>query len=365
MNTGQQLWKLNRTTPTGSTAFGMMGRIADGVYTEYDKGALQWRGYSIDTGDQIWGPTQALTNPWDSQPYAPTSAYGIMYTRTMAGVHAIELKTGKILWDFYAEPSGVNFPGMSAYPFLAGEVTIADQKVFAPTGNSHGDPLFRGAKLYAINANSGQQAWSINGFFLGTLPVADGYLIGQNGYDNQIYCFGKGQTATTVTATPGTGNTITIQGTVTDQSPGQTCLGTPAAGTAAIADESMSAWMEYLYMQQPIPTNAKGVPVTLFATDPNGNTANIGTTTTDTIGQFGISWTPSSTGLYKITASFDGSNSYYASAAETSMAVGATSTSQGQTKEVSQVPAEIFYAIAAVIIILLIVVVAVLVLKRK
>jgi hypothetical protein len=34
-----------------------------------------------------------------------------------------------------------------------------------------------------------------------------------------------------------------------DKSSGDTCLGIPAAGTPAIADESMSDWMEYLHKQ--------------------------------------------------------------------------------------------------------------------
>ena len=63
---------------------------------------------------------------------------------------------------------------------------------------------------------------------------------------------------------------------MTDQSPG-------AKGTPAIADANMQAWMEYLYEQQAMPTNAKGVEVTLTAIDPNGNT-HIGTATSDTSG---------------------------------------------------------------------------------
>jgi hypothetical protein len=187
-------------------------------------------------------------------------------------------------------------------------------KIFAATGNSHGDPLFRGAKLYAINATSGEKGWDISGFYLGTMPVADGYLVAQNGYDNQIYCFGKGQTVTTVEA-PMTaitaGSSVVIQGTVTDQSAG-------AKGTPAIADASMSPWMEYLYMQQPMPTNATGVEVTLDAIDPNNNFVHIGTATSDTSGTFGYAWTPPDVpGKYTIIATFAGSESYYASHAET------------------------------------------------
>ena len=111
-----------------------------------------------------------------------------------------------------------------------------------------------------------------------------------------------------------------IQGTVTDQSPGQTCLGIPAAGTPAISDASMSDWMAYLYMQQPKPTNATGVPVTLSVFDPNNNTYAIGTTTSDVNGHFGLMWTPPVPGYYTITATFAGSNSYYGSTAETPMA---------------------------------------------
>jgi outer membrane protein assembly factor BamB len=317
MWTGQQLWVQNRTTPKGATSFGMMGRIADGVYTQYDKGAMQWRGYSAYTGEQIWGPTEALENAWSSQPYTPMSAYGNLYTRTMAGIHALDLQTGHRLWDFYADPTGTDYPGFATYPFLAGEITIADGKIFAPTGNSHGDPLFRGCKLYAIDATSGNQVWSISGFFMGTLPIADGYLVGHNGYDNQIYCFGKGQTATTLTASPkvtAKGSSVLIEGTVTDQSSG-------AAGTPAIADEYMSDWMEYLYMQQSCPDYVNGVEVKLETLDPNGNFYEIDKVTSDASGMFKLLWEPPVEGEYTIIATFEGSDSYFRSYAETAIGV--------------------------------------------
>jgi hypothetical protein len=85
------------------------------------------------------------------------------------------------------------------------------------------------------------------------MAIADGYMVTFNGYDNRIYCFGKGQTATTVEASPKVApekSTILLEGTVTDQSPG-------AEGTQAISDDDMTAWMEYLYMQQTKP-NARG-----------------------------------------------------------------------------------------------------------
>jgi outer membrane protein assembly factor BamB len=235
----------------------------------------------------------------------------------MAGIHALDLQTGQRLWDFYADPSGADYPGPSTYPFLAGEVTIADGKIFAPTGNSHGDPLFRGCKLYSIDAMSGDKVWDISGFFMGTLPIADGYLIGHNGYDNQIYCFGKGQTATTVTASPKistSGTSVLIEGTINDQSSG-------AKDTPAIADEYMTGWMEYLYMQQPCPDYMEGVAVKLETLDPNGNFYEIGSTTSDASGMYKLMWEPPVPGEYTIIATFEGSDSYYSSYAETAIGV--------------------------------------------
>jgi hypothetical protein len=357
MKTGNQLWIQNRTTAKGATAFSLMGRIADGVYTEYDKGALQWRGFSIYTGQPIWGPTAPLQNPWDSQPYAPTSAYGNLYTRTMAGVHALDLKTGKILWDFYPDPSGNNFPGMPTYPMLAGEITIADGKIFAPTGNSHGDPLFRGARLYAINATDGKQIWNINGFFLSTLPVADGYLVGHNGYDDQIYCFGKGQTATTIVTSPEVsmqGSSILIQGMVTDESSGTKNTDRIALfpnGVPAIADENMSPWMEYVYQQQPKPTNATGVPVILSVVDANGNYREIGTTTSDLNGFYSYQWTPDIEGKYTVTAAFTGSESYWPSQSTTAFAVEPTAPTPTPSPAIQSIADQYFVpAIAGIIV---------------
>ena len=137
----------------------------------------------------------------------------------------------------------------------------------------------------------------------------------------------QGPTATTVSANPGLGNSaITIQGTVTDQSPGMTTLGIPAKGTPAISDASMTQWMEYLYMQYPEPTNATGVPVTLTYTDPNNNTYTMGTTTSDINGHYSYDFTPTIPGLYQVTATFCGSNSYYTSSAAAAFTYAPTAT---------------------------------------
>ena len=74
-------------------------------------------------------------------------------------------------------------------------------------------------------------------------------------------------------------------------------------------------------MQQPQPTNATGVTVTLDVIDANGNYRNIGEATTDLTGAFSYAWQPDIPGKYTILASFSGSNSYGSSFAETAIQV--------------------------------------------
>ena len=63
----------------------------------------------------------------------------------------------------------------------------------------------KGSTLYCINASTGDRLWSILGWFGEGVTVtgpgnviAEGCFVGFNNYDNQLYCFDKGQTATTV-----------------------------------------------------------------------------------------------------------------------------------------------------------------------
>jgi hypothetical protein len=117
------------------------------------------------------------------------------------------------------------------------------------------------------------------------------------------------------TATP-----ITITGTVMDISPGSKqsaiALNFPN-GIPCASDASQSHWMEYVYQQQPLPSDVTGVPITLSVLDANNNYRTIGTTTSTTLGTYGFTWTPDIAGNYTIYASFAGSNSYYPSSAAT------------------------------------------------
>ena len=329
--TGQLLWGPVNRTLTPWTGVGL-GPAAEGVYTEYTRQTMTMAGYDIKTGTKLY-TTIGFNGSWNYYNYnIGAIAYGNLYVWGMSGeVYCFNAKTGALKWNWNAGPAGVDTPyGVWPLGTWPSHYVLADGKLYLRAGHDYTPPVFKGAKIYCLDAYTGQKLWDSLSFDIVSSPaVADGIMLWDNGYDNLLYAYGKGRSATTVSA-PDTaiplGQPVLIKGTVTDQSPGQTCLGIPAAGTPAIADEYMSPWMEYLYQQQPKPTNAIGVPVKLTAFDSNGNPTEIGTVTSDIKGNYFASWTPSATGIYKITAAFAGSKSYYSSDAETGFLVGQAAT---------------------------------------
>jgi hypothetical protein len=246
-------------------------------------------------------------------------------------VHAYDITTGDRLWQYYSEDTTETPYG--TYPFYYGPM-MAGGVIFAGTSeHSPSQPLFRGLKLHAINADTGEGIWSVtgahnlaaiaDGYLLtangydNKAAIADGYLLTANGYDNKIYCFGKGPSATTVSA-PKTqvmqGESLVIEGTVMDKSAGQ-------PDTPCMSDEDMSAWMEYLHMQKSVPMDAKGVDVSIDVVDANGNFRNIGTATSDMSGVYSLVWKPDISGKYTVIATFAGSESYGSSFAQTNFFV--------------------------------------------
>jgi hypothetical protein len=159
------------------------------------------------------------------------------------------------------------------------------------------------------------------------------------------------------------GTSMIIQGTVTDQTPG-TAMGTPA-----ISDAWMTPWMQYLYMDQPMPTSATGVPVSIDAVDPNGNFIHIGTATSDITGNYHYTWTPPDIpGTYTIVATFSADNSYYGSSSETSAVVVSAATVVSPTATPTSV-ADMYFvpAIAGLFVLIAIVaiVLALLMLRKR
>jgi hypothetical protein len=373
MKDGSVLWgPINRTVAPWSSP--MVGPAADGIYTVFTKELRQWTGYDIKTGEKAWGPTESYN---DSYGYynqrSATYAYGKLIAWSLGGnVYAYDMKTGEKQWQFTTGSSGTEtvYGNWPLWIINNYEAAVADGIIYVEGGHTYNPPMFKGSQIYAINVTDGTLVYKSTGFFCGNpLAISDGQMVGLNSYDNQIYAYGKGQSGTTVSA-PQTvtkfGDSIVITGTVTDQSPGQTCLGIPAAGTPAVADESMSAWMDYLYQQQPYPTDAKGVTVSLDVIDSNGNYRNIGTTTTDPLtGTYSFMWEPDIAGKYILIASFAGSQSYYSSLAQTAFGVEEAQPTPTSPEPVSQAPVELYFVASTIAIIIAIAVAVVLLLRKR
>ena len=245
-------------------------------------------------------------------------------------------------------------------------------------------PTGRVSKTYCLNATTGELIWSLDaalpssaggiGQVTNGFAIADGYFTYLNLYDHKIYTIGKGPSATTVdapTAAITQGSSIVIRGTVTDITAGTQQDEQSARfpdGVPAVSDESMSAWMAYVYMQKPIPTNATGVVVSIDVIDSNGNFRNIGEATSDTNGFYSLNWTPDVPGKYTVIATFKGSESYWPSHAETAFAVDeVVSPTQTPATPAPQSVADAYFvpAVAGIIIAIVIGFAATILLLRK
>ncbi len=319
---GQLLWTKDYTASDGITRSLRAASVESNVFAIWGTESRQHWGYSLSTGEQIWGPTESQDS-WDySVGTVGNIAYGKLFTFGYSGkVYCHDAVTGSLLWTWNATDlyyGDAKWNGL----YVLDIAVIADGKVYVVSGeHSPDDPKERGAPMACIDANTGQELWRIPFYsphWSNNLAIADGVIVYENIYDNQIYAIGKGPSKTTVEAPLAAvpkGTAITITGAVTDQSAG-------AKDTPAIADTSMDAWMQHIYMQQQIPPDAKGVPVTLSATGPDGAVIPITTVISQMSGKYGYMWTPPSEGLYKITATFPGSDAYGSSYDETFVSVG-------------------------------------------
>jgi outer membrane protein assembly factor BamB len=292
-------------------------------------------GFDLATGAQLWGPTPAEP-AWQYYGMYETYYMGKILSYGYSGsLICYDIKTGDVLWTYDATNVGYESP-YGNYPMYA--ACVADGKIYMVSGeHSLTQPLWRGPNLRCIDVETGAEVWKIDFMAAGdggahltapTLVTADGYIVGLNYYDNRIYCLGKGPSATTVSGPATTiplGEEVLITGTVTDVSPGTQQLEQASRfpnGVPAVSDASQEGWMEYVYMQQGCPGNAAGVEVVITTLDPNGNTYELGRTTTSLSGTFGCAVNPPVPGLYKIIVTFEGSNAYYGSHAETYINVG-------------------------------------------
>jgi len=290
-------------------------------------GALEWTSdsFSDSTWATTWNAYSSATNDNDN-------FYAMMSDGTM---RAYSLTDGHEVWRSKAIPS-TEYPN-NAVPFVNSMVMVGG-KIYACAGYSMSykiNPISRFGMLVCIDAATGENLWTLNG---GLRPssAANGYVTASGDYDGNLYCLGKGKTQTTVTApltSVPAGTSVVIQGLVMDLSPA-------SENTPAVSDADMSEWMDYLHMQNATllndPPKPDGVTLRLAAVDPNGNVVDIGTVTSDSAGMYKKMWTPELEGEYTVYATFDGSNSYYGSYAQTALGVteapAATTTAQTQTQ---------------------------------
>ncbi len=355
---------------------------ADEVGVYFTKENRVHYGFDLNTGGFLWQTEpQKFQDAWSDTvtlTFGPDRviAYGMLYSGTVGGtVYAYNITTGQLVWnynstDYYHE----SYLGNDWWTV---PVAVTDGKIYLGTmEHSPLDPKPRGAPFYALNATTGELIWRADGLFRQTRwggrgLIGDSIIATMDTYDQQIYAIGKGPSATTVTApeiAATAGTALVIRGTVIDISPGtqedSLKLRFPN-GVPAVSDDSMSAWMLYVYKQFTAPTNATGVQVDLTAIDSSMNVVNIGTATTDTLGNFGFSWTPTKAGTYQIVAVFKGTGGYYGSAATTYTTVSAAPEAAPQQEIPDYTNTIIYAAIAIIVAVVVAVAVAILLLRKK
>ncbi len=383
-NTSSVMWTNTVNPPAGNVTvlLGPADPVA-GVFTEGYAETTQWVGYSMSTGEKIWGPTASQTAfDYYGNPATPNvqgvAANGILYSSGFGGIcFAYDMQHGDLLWTY-----GNGGTGNSTYAGLEtpfGEYPTFIQAIgngvvyLVTTEHTIETPIFKGALTRAINATTGAEIWTLSDytgeFAAMSYAIADGYATFFNGYDNQVYSVGRGPSALTVLA-PNIGvaseSSVVLRGTVTDVSAGTkqtTVAANFPAGVPVSSDASMSEWMGYVYQQQAMPNNFTGVTVTISVIDSNNNLRTIGTATTDETGMYSLAWTPDISGSYTVIASFDGTNGYYPSYAKTSFTVDQPHPTIAPTSAPAQSVADQYFVPAiAGLFVLIIIVLALLVL---
>jgi hypothetical protein len=380
---GSILWRSPLNPPAGNISVVQGGVDPVGrVFLEAYKETMQWVAYSMDSGKKLWGPTESQPaldyyGIPGTEDRAMQMAYGKCYSAEFSGImYCYDETTGDLLWTYGNGGEGnstyAGFEvGQGNYPMTI--QAIANGVIYTvSTEHTIQTPIYKGAVARAINATDGTEIWTLSDytgeFFSMSFALADGYATWFNGYDDRIYSVGRGPSATTVSApnvAAAFGTPVVISGTVTDVSAGTTQAEQAARfpnGVPAVSDESMKGWMEYVYQQKPKPANVTGVEVVLSVVDANNNCRDIGTTTSDANGFFRYTWTPDIPGDYAVYASFEGSNGYWPSQAESAFTVMQEPEATPGATPMPQSAADLYFVPAVIGIIVAIAVVGALIL---
>lgn len=375
---GDIMWNKTYTgiTDNATVTFGGADPTV-GIFIEGVKETRQWVGYSMITGDRLWGPV-GNQNAWDyfgdpAYDYCDSQvAYGKLYSSAYGGIlYTYDLKNGSLLWTYgnggpgNTTRTGTGLPAYGGYPTFIN--AVGNGVIYmVTTEHTVETPIYKGALARAVDAFTGKELWTLSDYTgeFGSMSyaIADGYAVFFNGYDDQIYCVGRGVSALTVSAPSAGlafGTPVVIRGTLADISAGtkqdQVAMVFPN-GVPLAADSIMGDWMGFIYQQKPCPNNFVGVPVAISVYDSNNNTRTIGTVYTDASGAFSLTWTPDIPGNFQVIASFAGTNSYWPSYSESNFAVMQEHiVSQPEPEPPSIVDQYFIPAVVAIIVVIIIV----------
>lgn len=380
---GQILWAKHFDAPQGNVTRDLVALDQEnGVFIFEDRETQTHTGYSLKTGDKLWGPTEPV-DQYDYFRSTTRCAYGNFYFGGYGGVlYCFDTLTGKLKWTYgnggegNSTASGL-VTAWGHYPIFL--PCVADGKVFlATTEHSPDSPYYKGAEVRVVNATTGEEIWTLTGWGTGMDAnydiAADGYYAYFNGYDQQVYVIGKGASETTVNVQNNVvskGSSVLIEGSIMDLAAGtkqDEQIARFPNGVPAVSDASQKAWMEYVYMQKPRPTDVTGVPIELSIVDANGNYRTIGSVTSDADGYFSYNWLPDIEGKYTVYASFGGSESYWPSHAVSSFVVDPAQVTAAPPTASPQSMADLYFlpmSIAIIIAIIAVGLLTILALRKK
>jgi len=311
--------------------------VEDGVFVFTIQSNMINYGFDINTGQQLW-ESKPMTDHTDTLSQVAIIYNGKFYTGGYGGtLYCYDVKNGNLLWtynntDYYNQYQFSGNWGVNILFVSDGKIYLGHQE------HSPVDPKPMGAPFVCLDAETGGVVFRADSLFRqtgwgGLAIIGDSIIATMDTYDTRIYAIGKGPSKTTVAA-PDTiqpfGKPILVKGMVTDVSAGTYEPDLTARfpnGVGAVADESMTQWMQYVYKQFPFPANATGVEVVLSVRDPNNNYYEVGRTTSDASGFYSLAFTPQVPGNYTVIATFMGSKSYWPSQSETAFHVDNTAES--------------------------------------
>jgi hypothetical protein len=351
--------------------------LTDNVAVLNSKECMNYYAFDLTNGQFLWGPSEPdyYLNMFDR---ISTINYGKLISSGAGGeIRCYDAKTGELLWTYIAEDPYTEFT--IGNDWWVQQLFITDGKVYlGHVEHSPNQPLPRGAPFICIDIETGDVVWKMDGGFRqtcwgGKAMIGDSIIVFMDTYDQRIYAVGKGPSQTDVTASPKVsveGSSVLIEGTVTDISPGTQEYAITARfpkGVPVVSDANMSDWMKYVHMQFERPSNVQGVEVCLYTIDPNNNYITIGNATSDEYGVFSFQWTPEVPGKYTVYANFLGTNSYYGSVAETSIAVDSVATTPTPSTEALVSVADTYFvpAIAGLFIAIILLALLMVLLFRK